>query len=179
MIDKRKIFRRQYLYDCPGCGYVHAFALKSEGGNHNFNMNLGEPTVEPSLMQNFAPGRKCHSFIRGGNIQFLGDCWHKLAGKTVPLPTIKLDRVEEFTVAEVWHMPRLKAHGVLYISREFNLAIHLCACGCGVETVTPLNEWRITEQNGGVTLRPSIGNFKGEKPYHAHYYVTNSKVEWL
>ena len=27
----------------------------------------------------------CHSFVRDGQIQFLGDCTHALAGKTVPL----------------------------------------------------------------------------------------------
>lgn len=28
----------------------------------------------------------CHSFVRDGQIQFLGDCTHALAGKTVALP---------------------------------------------------------------------------------------------
>jgi len=28
----------------------------------------------------------CHSFVADGRIQFLGDCTHKLAGQTVPLP---------------------------------------------------------------------------------------------
>jgi hypothetical protein len=28
----------------------------------------------------------CHSFVTDGKIQFLGDCTHKLAGQTVPLP---------------------------------------------------------------------------------------------
>jgi hypothetical protein len=27
----------------------------------------------------------CHSFVKGGQIQFLGDCTHALAGQTVPL----------------------------------------------------------------------------------------------
>lgn len=27
----------------------------------------------------------CHTFIADGNIQFLGDCTHEMAGKTVPL----------------------------------------------------------------------------------------------
>lgn len=72
-----------------------------------------------------------------------------------------------------------KKDGILYISKKYGLAIHLCACGCGGETVTPLDEWTLTEQNGLCTLRPSIGNFMGENPYHAHYYVTNNKIEWL
>lgn len=28
----------------------------------------------------------CHSFVRAGRIEFLGDCTHALAGQTVPLP---------------------------------------------------------------------------------------------
>lgn len=32
---------------------------------------------------------RCHSFIRDGQIQFLGDCGHALAGKTVALPPWK------------------------------------------------------------------------------------------
>lgn len=29
----------------------------------------------------------CHSFVRGGMIEFLADCTHDLAGQTVPLPS--------------------------------------------------------------------------------------------
>jgi hypothetical protein len=29
----------------------------------------------------------CHSFVNEGQIQFLGDCSHALAGQTVPLPS--------------------------------------------------------------------------------------------
>jgi len=83
----------QYLYMCPGCGYEHAFALRSEGGHHDFNMDLDRPTVSPSLVQNFTPGRMCHSFIRNGMIQFLSDCWHELRGQTVELPELN-DKTE-------------------------------------------------------------------------------------
>lgn len=71
--------------------------------------------------------------------------------------------------------------GVLYISEKYRCAIHLCACGCGQNTVTPLgnNEWSLSKNNDAVTLRPSIGNFSGESPYHAHYYITDNKIEWL
>lgn len=78
-------------------------------------------------------------------------------------------------------VPDVMKEGVIYISKEFRLANHLCACGCGVETVTPLGKdnWQLTDNNGLVTLRPSIGNFRWENPYHAHYYITNNKIEWL
>ncbi|MFB9982547.1 DUF6527 family protein [Mesorhizobium kowhaii] len=37
--------------------------------------------------------------------------------------------------------------GVLYVSRRFSTATHLCCCGCGREVVTPLNpaKWSIVE----------------------------------
>lgn len=77
-------------------------------------------------------------------------------------------------------VPELLEEGKLYISKKYAVAIHLCACGCGVKTVTPLkpSEWTLTETNGAVSLQPSIGNFKWEKPYHAHYYITNNKIIW-
>ncbi len=83
-----KFYHTQYFYFCPGCEEEHAFELKSEGGHHNFNMDLKNPTISPSLVQNFVPGKMCHSFIKEGKIQFLNDCWHKLAGQTVELPEI-------------------------------------------------------------------------------------------
>ena len=60
-----------YLYMCPGCGYEHAF---------------GKLTVSPSLLMNWNPDKICHSYIEGGNIQFLPDCSHHLKGLTVELP---------------------------------------------------------------------------------------------
>lgn len=89
IMDGVKYHHTQYLYMCPGCGYEHAFGLRTEGGHHEFNMDLENPTVSPSLVQNFTPGKMCHSFIRDGMIQYLGDCYHELAGQTVELPEIK------------------------------------------------------------------------------------------
>lgn len=81
----------------------------------------------------------------------------------------------------VEYMPADLIPGILYISDRFQIAIHLCACGCGGKTVTPLGEdgWTITTHNDKITLRPSIGNWSGENPYHAHYFITENKVEWL
>lgn len=79
--------RTQHLYNCPGCGYEHAFSLKTEGGHHDsFNGDRDSPTVSPSLVQNFQPGVMCHSFIESGKIRFLSDCTHHLKGQTVDLP---------------------------------------------------------------------------------------------
>jgi hypothetical protein len=73
--------------------------------------------------------------------------------------------------------------GKLYISEKFKVAIHRCCCGCKRHAVTPFYNdgkgWTITKSGDKVTLRPSIGNFIGENPYHAHYYITNNIVQWL
>ena len=92
--------------------------------------------------------------------------------------------INELKIEYVEYMPKVKEDGILYISERFGLAIHLCACGCGIETVTPIFKdhkgWKLTTNDKGeVTLRPSIGNFNGEKLYHAHYYITNNKIEIL
>lgn len=90
-------------------------------------------------------------------------------------------RLTELAPVFVETIPPELEEGKLYISKEYEVAVHLCACGCIQKTVTPLGpaNWFLTENEGLVTLRPSIGNFNGEKPYHAHYYITNNKVEWL
>jgi hypothetical protein len=88
--------------------------------------------------------------------------------------------INSITPEYMEHIPEDIKEGILYISKEFETAIHLCACGCGRKTVTPFGKggWVLTESDGLVTLRPSIGNFRGENPYHAHYYITNNKIEW-
>lgn len=58
-------------------------------------------------------------------------------------------------------IPERLAPEVLYISKRYSTASHLCCCGCGLEVVTPLNpaKWRLIENNGTVSLHPSIGNW--------------------
>lgn len=94
---------------------------------------------------------------------------------------MKINTIEPIFCEQI---PKELEDGKLYISEEHGTAIHLCACGCGIETNTKLiphwnDGWSLTNNNGLITLRPSIGNFKGEHPYHAHYYITNNKIEWL
>lgn len=40
------------------------------------------------------PPAVCHSFVRDGQIEFLGDCTHSLAGQTVPLPSVDFDEAK-------------------------------------------------------------------------------------
>ncbi len=91
-----------------------------------------------------------------------------------------MSRIETILPERMDHIPKTLKEGVLYISDKFKIAIHLCACGCGKKTVTPIGRsgWTLTVTGDEITLRPSIGNFKGESPYHAHYYITNSQIIW-
>jgi len=69
-----------WIFQCPGCHDVHLV-----DGRWSFNNDQEKPTFQPSLKRT-RPGYCCHSFVRDGKIQFLGDCTHELAGQTVEIP---------------------------------------------------------------------------------------------
>lgn len=87
---------------CPGCKFGHN--VRVEGPDAwGFNGNYSHPTFTPSVYHDqsmwirneiedrLVPHRVviCHCFVRDGEIQFLGDCTHALAGQTVkmePMP---------------------------------------------------------------------------------------------
>lgn len=89
-------------------------------------------------------------------------------------------KVDFFTPLFVDTVPNELEADKIYISKEYDVAIHLCACGCNQKTVTPLgpSDWTLTENENGISLHPSIGNFAGENPYHAHYWIKENKVIW-
>lgn len=99
---------------CPGCGNGHEFRVDANKNSQNFaaganngwpfNGDTAKPTFYPSMLvrgtvpltddevKRVMAGEKivpqpmtCHSFVKDGEIQFLGDCTHKLKGLTVPL----------------------------------------------------------------------------------------------
>jgi len=75
---------------CPGCDSCHAIPVEGPKA-WGYNGNPSAPTISPSILVTWEEGearekRVCHSFVRDGSIQFLGDCTHALAGQTVPLP---------------------------------------------------------------------------------------------
>lgn len=78
----------------------------------------------------------------------------------------------------VEYIPERIESGVLYISRRFSTASHLCCDGCGNEVVTPLNpaKWRLIERGGKVSLTPSIGNWS--LPCQSHYWITDNLVRF-
>lgn len=76
----------------------------------------------------------------------------------------------------VKYLPRELAPGILYVSEEFAVAGHLCACGCGNKVITPLgpSEWTFTERNGRPTLHPSVGNW--QLPCRSHYIIDEGQI---
>ncbi len=105
---------------------------------------------------------------------------------SLPVNEVDMTRLEVITPLFVEFIPTDLQEGIVYISRKYEVAVHLCACGCGIKTCMPINEepiggyigWHMTEDNGVVSFTPSIGNFSGESPYHAHYHITENKIVW-
>ncbi len=81
-------------FECPGCGILHAFQIdKSKEPFWGYNGRIQKPTFTPSLLVRWDEGedrkkKRCHSFVREGRIEFLSDCTHDLAGKTVDMKDI-------------------------------------------------------------------------------------------
>lgn len=78
----------------------------------------------------------------------------------------------------VEYMPKELKPWTLYVSKRFNVAAHLCPCGCSSKVVTPIGpcEWSYSEKNGKPTLYPSIGNW--QIPCKSHYWITNGEIKW-
>ena len=78
----------------------------------------------------------------------------------------------------VEYLPKELDKGILYVSMEYNVAGHVCPCGCGSKVITPLGqgEWNFTETQGLPTLYPSIGNW--QLPCRTHYWITEGEIEW-
>lgn len=96
---------------CPGCNDTHMVCVgHPEAAGRpcwDWDGNLEAPTVNPSIKvggvqwqpedafykpthASVSPGGEicCHSFVRAGIWEFLGDCTHHLAGQHVPLPEL-------------------------------------------------------------------------------------------
>lgn len=54
-------------------------------GCWTWNGDLDKPTLRPSVLTTNNAGLRCHSWVNNGQAQFLSDCSHDLAGKTVDL----------------------------------------------------------------------------------------------
>ncbi len=84
----------------------------------------------------------------------------------------------DFRVEKVHYIPAALEPGILYMSEEFKIAMHLCACGCGSKVPISLGPagWTVREQNGKPTIKPSIGS--GQLLCNSHYSISEGKVKW-
>ena len=95
----------QWDFHCPGCGHLHAYVTvrPDQGPQWQFNGDVDKPTFTPSLLNRWGkhadptweppddkPGWNgtCHLYVTNGQIIYLGDCTHHLAGKTVEMEDI-------------------------------------------------------------------------------------------
>lgn len=98
------------VFWCPGCERIDADGERQAGAHMlpvnctvsdraswTWDGNLEAPTLSPSILSrnNYytgpdTPPREfvCHSFLKNGMFEFLGDCTHALAGQTVPIPPL-------------------------------------------------------------------------------------------
>jgi hypothetical protein len=75
-------------------------------------------------------------------------------------------------------IPEKPEPGIIYISREYKTATHLCCCGCGLDVITPLNsaKWSLTDHGDSISLFPSIGNWSF--PCKSHYWIDHNRIKW-
>ncbi|MFK7060259.1 DUF6527 family protein [Flavobacterium oreochromis] len=73
-------------------------------------------------------------------------------------------------------IPSELEEGTLYITVEYKTAVHLCVCGCGNKTITPItpNDWKLTYYGTSVSLSPSIGNWSFD--CKSHYWIRQNEI---
>ena len=94
-----KVVRREFTSDghhiaacfvyCPACKRAHRFIMENDEDPENvwdFDGDMEFPTFNPSLLVESGPLKPdaanhiCHSFLKKGVWDFLGDCTHDYAG---------------------------------------------------------------------------------------------------
>lgn len=88
---------------------------------------------------------------------------------------MKIDKISYKFVSLI---PDELDEGVLYISLDYNIAVHKCACGCGEEVVTPIapDGWSMIYNGEAISLTPSIGNWSYK--CKSHYWIKENKIIW-
>lgn len=80
------------VFYCPGCRVFHRVPIAGPNG-WRFSGDMVRPTLEPSLLTSYRWGesqelRVCHLLLRHGELEFLGDSTHDLAGQTIPMQAV-------------------------------------------------------------------------------------------
>lgn len=81
---------------CPGCiddgggSGLHMLPVNTTEASPawDWDGNLDAPTISPSILTGRDTNKVCHSFLKAGVFEFLGDCTHSLAGQHVPMPDL-------------------------------------------------------------------------------------------
>lgn len=93
--------------------------------------------------------------------------------------------VEELKPEFYKFIPTDLEEGILYITEEYQVSVHLCPCGCKNKIVLPFTFlpkemgqdriwWLMTKQGETVSFDPSIGN--NQIPCKTHYYIKENKI---
>lgn len=104
---------------------------------------------------------------------------------------MSMERLREFR--EVRHVPELSyagfpgepplEDGVLYVVNDSPYVEYNCPCGCGSVVTLPTKKhstgydgWDFREENGKVTLSPSV--LSSGFPCRSHYFVRKNRIQW-
>ena len=82
--------------DVLGAGCFTRCRLRGANGKPQWSWDGGyeNPTIRPSIkavleLNGGRPTEVCHSYVKDGQIEFLGDCTHSLKGTTVSLNEVE------------------------------------------------------------------------------------------
>lgn len=73
-----------YALWCPACKHAHVLRIVGESPVWSFDGNMTAPDFRPSQVVRTG-AHTCHFNVARGILQFLPDCTHELAGKTIPM----------------------------------------------------------------------------------------------
>lgn len=77
-----------HFFYCPGCESDHLVYVTNKSGENRPTWTLDgdedAPTLHPSVLIN-RPSHRCHLFVRNGQLVYLDDCDHHLAGMTIDM----------------------------------------------------------------------------------------------
>lgn len=100
------------MFCCPGCAEsdgnsgMHLLPVNTteHSPSWDFDGDVDAPTVSPSILTRTGSNmeRVCHSFLRAGVFEFLGDCTHSMAGQKVPLPDLPEWALDEERIARLY-----------------------------------------------------------------------------
>lgn len=70
-------------------------------------------------------------------------------------------------------------NNILYVSKLYKTTTHRCLCGCGNKVILPLTPqfWKLTDNDGKISITPSVGSFN--LPCKSHYIITDGVANFV